>query len=236
MIRIIESNGRTSDPDVLAFMRLRKRRFHDDLAWDVLVEGDCERDAYDDIACTYVLDLRPEGLAGGMRLMPTTGRTLMHDVFGSLMPDPMMFRASETWEITRFCLSPDIPKVAFSTPRRLFSGLMAFSRARSIERYVAVTDDVTLKLMRWVGLPAVPVGRSEDGFGCPVTAWSWDVDAEFEKRMNKERALYSIAAEVVFDRPNEASEVAKPAASNVNGSDAGSGDVGQVSREQAGRG
>ena len=196
-------------------MRLRKRRFHDELNWDVSIQGDCERDLYDDLPCTYILDLRPEGLAGGMRLMPTTGRTLMHDVFHSLMPEPAEFRAPETWEITRFCLSPDIPKVAFSTPRRLFSGLMAFSRARTIERYVAVTDDITLKLMRWVGLPAVPVGRSEGGFGCPVTAWSWDVDAEFEARMNKERALHAIAAKVVFDCPN-ASERPHEEAANAN--------------------
>ena len=43
-------------------------------------------------------------LAAGVRLMPTTGPTLLHSVWPDLLPDPEDFRAPTIWEATRFCV------------------------------------------------------------------------------------------------------------------------------------
>lgn len=63
--------------------RLRKRVFHDCLGWQVDVHHGLERDAYDGLGAVYLVwcDKDAHHLYGTVRLMPTTGPTLLHDVF-----------------------------------------------------------------------------------------------------------------------------------------------------------
>ena len=63
--------------------RLRKRVFHDQLGWAVTIDGDCERDEYDALRPAYLMwcNDRADRLYGTLRLMPTTGPTLLYDVF-----------------------------------------------------------------------------------------------------------------------------------------------------------
>jgi len=69
--------------------RLRKKVFADQLGWDVSVSGLRERDRYDDLHPAYLLwcDEEKKRLFGSVRLMPTTGPTLLYDVFRGTFPD-----------------------------------------------------------------------------------------------------------------------------------------------------
>ena len=69
--------------------KLRKEVFSDQLGWDVSVDDDYERDIYDQKMPAYLVwcdDDRKE-LYGSMRLMPTTGPTLLYDVFRRTFPN-----------------------------------------------------------------------------------------------------------------------------------------------------
>lgn len=90
--------------------RLRKRVFADTLQWDVEVADELERDCYDDIGPVYVLwcsDNR-QMLLGSMRLMPTTGPTLLHDVFARTIPAGVALQGAGIWEATRCCIDSEV--------------------------------------------------------------------------------------------------------------------------------
>lgn len=89
--------------------RLRKRVFADRLGWAVSVSGPRERDRYDDLHPAYLLwcDEDRSQLYGSVRLMPTTGPTLLYDVFRETFPDACDLVAPGIWEGTRMCIDQD---------------------------------------------------------------------------------------------------------------------------------
>lgn len=96
--------------DVLEqIFRLRKRVFADELGWNVDVQGELEKDRYDDMGPAYLVWINRDTrkLYGSMRLMPTTGPTLLYDVFGETFPEASAFSAPGIWEATRTCADAD---------------------------------------------------------------------------------------------------------------------------------
>jgi acyl homoserine lactone synthase len=87
--------------------RLRARIFHDRLKWDVHVVDGKERDKYDDQAPVYIIhtDEQQREVKGCLRLLPTTGPTLLADCFADTVPDAAHLSSPTIWEGTRFCLS-----------------------------------------------------------------------------------------------------------------------------------
>ena len=67
------------------YFRLRKTVFADQLGWKVKTSGPYERDRYDGLNPAYLIwcDDDRDQLYGAVRLMPTTGPTLLYDVFRS---------------------------------------------------------------------------------------------------------------------------------------------------------
>ena len=89
MIVTIESHNASRHQQLLAEMfRLRARVFRDKMKWDVDVIDGMERDKYDDEQPVYVI-LTDEGqqqVYGSLRLLPTTGPTLLKDTFSDTLP------------------------------------------------------------------------------------------------------------------------------------------------------
>ncbi|MEL7301923.1 MAG: acyl-homoserine-lactone synthase [Pseudomonadota bacterium] len=91
-----------------------KRSMHEDrawqfktrLGWDVTVdENGWETDAYDALNPLYVIWENQDGSHGGsMRLLPTTGPTMVNDHFLHLT-EGVRVASPRVWECTRFCLS-----------------------------------------------------------------------------------------------------------------------------------
>lgn len=116
MFLTVQANAYTDRAHLLGEMfRLRKRVFCDALKWDVGVVGDIERDRYDDLGPVYVLWCSDDGrtLYGSMRLMPTTGPTLLHDVFARTIPTGIDLEAPGIWEATRCCIDAQAIARAF---------------------------------------------------------------------------------------------------------------------------
>ena len=90
--------------------RLRARIFRDRLRWDVQVVDGKERDKYDDEAPVYLIytDDETGEIKGSLRLLPTTGPTLLADFFSDTLPDAVHLSAPTIWECTRVCLDDEI--------------------------------------------------------------------------------------------------------------------------------
>ena len=187
MIISIQAFERARYQDVLSQMfQTRKRVFFDILNWDVAVEGDREIDAYDALNPVYLVwcDRERSRHYGSIRLMPTTGPTLLHDVFGSTFPDPAALTAPGIWEGTRMCLDeralssdyPDMPTGrAFSL---LLVALCEFALSHDIHTLISNYEPHFKRIYARAGARVHELGRA-DGFGrSPVCCGAFEVSAD----------------------------------------------------------
>jgi N-acyl-L-homoserine lactone synthetase len=110
MYFLLQAHEHHKHPNLLdQSFRLRKKVFADKLGWDVPVSGPRERDRYDDLHPAYLLwcDEERERLFGCVRLMPTTGPTLLYDVFRDTFPGACDLIAPGIWEGTRMCIDEE---------------------------------------------------------------------------------------------------------------------------------
>src|SRR5437660_11588850 len=86
--------------------RLRRRVFKDRLDWSVSVSGDLELDVYDALNPTYLVMVAPDGrdVLGCVRLLPTTGPTMLADTFPQLLGGREPPRSDRILESSRFCV------------------------------------------------------------------------------------------------------------------------------------
>jgi acyl homoserine lactone synthase len=107
MILVIEPHNASEHSNLIDEMfRLRARVFHDHLRWDVQVADGKERDKYDDEGPVYLIhtDDEKQKVKGSLRLLPTTGPTVLADFFSDTLPSAAHLSAPTIWECTRFCL------------------------------------------------------------------------------------------------------------------------------------
>ncbi len=172
--------------------RLRKQVFFDRLGWDVSVDGDVEHDTYDDLGPAYLMwcNDTADTLYGTIRLMPTTGPTLLFDVFRSTFPDVTLC-APGIWEGTRMCIDeiairrdyPHLPSArAFSL---LLLALCECGLEHGIHTLVSNYEPHLRRIYQRAGLRVTELGRA-DGFGrSPVCCGIFDVTEETRQAMRR---------------------------------------------------
>lgn len=182
--------------------RLRKRVFADQLGWRIPVSGPWERDRYDDLDPSYLLwcDDSFSQLYGCVRLMPTTGPTLLYDVFRDTFPDAHNLIAPGIWEGTRMCIDDealryDLPDLS---PRRAFSDMLLalceVALDNGINKLVSNYEPYMRRIYSRAGLSFEELGRAE-GFGgasvcCGVFEVSLRVLFQMRRKLNRTESLY----------------------------------------------
>ncbi|QXC52988.1 N-acyl-L-homoserine lactone (AHL) synthase (plasmid) [Agrobacterium salinitolerans] len=170
--------------------RLRKRVFHDCLGWQVDVHDGLERDAYDGLGAVYLVwcDKDAHHLYGTVRLMPTTGPTLLRDVFSRTLPGKDLVSPG-TWEGTRMCLDVDLLRASQPTlsPTRAFGllllALFECAFAHGIKTLVSNYEPAMQRVYRRAGLRVKEIGRA-DGYGrLPVCCGVFAVSDETLQKM-----------------------------------------------------
>lgn len=154
--------------------RLRARIFHDRLGWDVTVVDGKERDKYDEETPVYIIyaDDDTGRIKGSLRLLPTTGPTLLADTFADTLPDAANLTAPTIWECTRFCLDDkmldrdncDELQIASGV---LIAGLGEIGLKAGIESVLGNFDSSMLRLYRRIGCDVQTLGCTRR-FGRPV--------------------------------------------------------------------
>ncbi len=104
MIRIVDGRMRHRYAEEIdAMHRIRKKTFFERRRWDVSVVNSWEIDGYDALCPLYLICINQKGLiVGGLRLLPTTGFTMINDTFSSLLPDGKRIESPLIWESSRF--------------------------------------------------------------------------------------------------------------------------------------
>jgi N-acyl-L-homoserine lactone synthetase len=186
MIRYIEMAGRNEcRTELLQYFRLRKQVFCDQLGWVQPKPGGLEHDEYDELYNIYILNIddQDQVVTGGVRLMPTTGPTLMQNVWADMLPSPDDFRSPNIWEATRFCVddcSNRTRKGNFVNRATLALSLavMEFGSANGITHVIGVCERKFFDMSSAYGAHAEIISQRIDENGVEVCCGIWSTVAE----------------------------------------------------------
>lgn len=120
----------------------RRIQFVERLEWPLPVDQNgFERDIYDAMNPLYVIFESVDGLhEASLRLLPTDGPTMINDYFADAL-DGREINQPDTWECTRFCISPNAHE-------SLATGLLAATGCLMAELRISHLVAVFDKLMR----------------------------------------------------------------------------------------
>ncbi len=144
--------------------RLRYRVFKRRLDWDVEVSGDLEVDEFDALHPAYLLQRSSSGrVQGCVRLLPSTGPTMLRETFGILLGGQSAPADPSVWESSRFALDVghDAPAAAGRIAKatyELFTGMVEFGLARRLSAIVTVTDVRMERVLRRATWPLKRLG------------------------------------------------------------------------------
>jgi acyl homoserine lactone synthase len=175
--------------------RLRCRVFKDRLDWDVHIENGLEVDSFDALKPHYLLLCGPEGRVDGcVRLLPSTGPTMLRDAFSELLGTRPAPNDPAIWESSRFAL--DLPT---SSPKgangiaagtyELFAGMIEFGLSMRLERIVTVTDLRVERILRRAGWPLERIAEPQRIGMTRAVAGFLDVSTEHLRTLQRNGGL-----------------------------------------------
>jgi N-acyl-L-homoserine lactone synthetase len=150
--------------DLADMHRLRYRVFKERLGWEVETAGDMEVDEFDGLRPAYLLLRgRDHRLLGCVRLLPSTGPTMLNETFPALSPSGRIEGSPDVWESSRFALDAHHDfeggaKGVASPTYELFAGMIEFGLARSLTRILTVTDVRMERILRRANWPLERIG------------------------------------------------------------------------------
>ena len=157
--------------------RDRATQFKTRLGWEVAVDANgIERDTYDDLNPLYILWERPDGTHGGsLRLLPTTGETMLNDHFSHLA-DGVLIQSPLIWECTRFCLAPG---AGANVSAALMLGVLEAGLNAYLTHVAGVFDARMIRVYRRVGWGPTILGTGRDA----ISAGLWPCDESYRARL-----------------------------------------------------
>lgn len=167
MMQLITAEYYSSFIDAVTEMhRLRYRVFKERLDWDVQFSGDMEIDEFDALHPAYLIQRASDNrVQGCVRLLPSTGPTMLRDIFPVLLDGASAPASPAIWESSRFALDlpPDTPKATHglaTATYELFAGMIEFGLSRQLTEIVTVTDARMERILRRAGWPLLRIGQS----------------------------------------------------------------------------
>ncbi|WP_045024425.1 acyl-homoserine-lactone synthase [Agrobacterium arsenijevicii] len=185
--------------------KLRKKVFADRLGWNVSVCGPFEKDRYDSLHPAYLIwcNENQSQLYGSVRLMPTTGPTLLYDVFRDTFPQAYGLVAPTIWEGTRMCVDeeavgrdfPDLrPDRAFCL---LLLALCEVALDNGINTLISNYEPHMRRIYERAGAELDELGRA-NGFGrFPVCCGAFEVSPRVLAQMREKTKV----SEPLYRRP-----------------------------------
>lgn len=188
MIQHFRFSDAAEVPSIFETMhRDRKRVFIDSLKWDIPSDGCREIDQYDNDDADYLILCDPDTgkHQASVRLLRTTGRHMLSDVFPFLCEMPIP-RGPQVREITRFVVSPDVPvRDRLSVRNMLGRAMIEFGLLSGLTKYTAVCEFGFLSQLLSSGWHITPLGLPQFVDGSLIGALQIRVDRHSLGRTNQ---------------------------------------------------
>ncbi|MEM9854649.1 MAG: acyl-homoserine-lactone synthase [Pseudomonadota bacterium] len=198
MIRFIYGDQLAAFPKLKRSMfEDRAWQFRDRLGWDVEIDDrGWETDEYDALNPLYVIWENRDGSHGGsMRLLPTTGKTMINDHFTHLT-DGVTIMSPEIWECTRFCLSP---KASPTTAAALMLAGGEILQGFGLMSYVGVFDARMVRIYKRIG--SSPEVLGSQGLGREkISVGLWHFEKTAQERVARQAGISPALARHWFNR------------------------------------
>lgn len=197
MFTIIQPHQKHEQQELLTLcFKLRKKIFSDLLNWDVPVSGDIEKDIYDDADASYLVWVSNDRktLYGMVRLMPTTGPTLLHDIFHATHSRNPKLAQAGVWEGTRMCIDADriqqdLNMDAGPALSLMFIALCEAALELKLSRLVSNFEACMSRVYRRVGLAYDLHGKADCYGKKPVYCASFAVTPQVLAKMRKKTGV-----------------------------------------------
>jgi N-acyl-L-homoserine lactone synthetase len=140
--------------------RDRKRVFVDWLKWSIPVtEGTHEIDQFDTDDAVYLIESDGSGRhLASIRLLRTSQPHLLADVFPNLCDGPIPV-GSHIWELTRFCVAPDMIRTdGVRLMNLMWTSVVEYAVLNHIAQYTCVTHMAFLSQILSAGWDTTPLG------------------------------------------------------------------------------
>lgn len=190
MIKIFSGADRDRfSQDFDQMFRARAAVFKDRLGWEVAVEDGLEIDRYDRCDDTvYVVASDPDGhLTGSLRLLPTTGDTMLRHEFSDFFDEPVDVESPTAWECTRFCVHPPRRGERAEAMRQVSSdlliGLCDLCLNSGIEHVVGLYDARMTRIYQRIGWTPDPLAESHSYRGHLIVGL-WEATPRALERMH----------------------------------------------------
>lgn len=197
MIRYIYASDLHKHPALAASMfRHRADQFKTRLGWEVSIdENGEERDEYDAENPLYVVWEEIDGSHGGsMRLLPTTGRTMVNDHFSHLTGG-VRIQSPLIWECTRFCIAQGA-KPGVAAALMLAGGEVM--RSFGVDHYVGVFDARMVRIYRRIGACPEIIGQQGEGRDM-IAIGLWEFSAEAQSCVARSSGISPTLSKSWFD-------------------------------------
>lgn len=203
MIRLVQGHQRTAFPREMEGMhRLRRRVFHDRMGWDVAVIRDWEVDGFDALNPLYLLSIDDTNrIVGTLRLLPTTGFTMINDIFPELLPEGQPIVSPLIWESSRFAVDRDAdipigPNGVSRATAELGLGINAVGMQLGLTHVVTVYDALVHRALKRGNCAGEPLGKPKRIGGTLSMLVVYEVGPETEETV---RAASGIDGEILED-------------------------------------
>lgn len=144
--------------------RARAEVFHERLGWDITVSNGREIDHYDEMGnAIYIVTMEgSQVISGSLRLLPTTGPTMLRNEFMNLFDEPVDVKCPTVWECTRFCVHPNA--VGSETQRqvstRLLIGLCQLCLLSGVQQIIGVYERRMTRIYGRIGWVPTPLASA----------------------------------------------------------------------------
>jgi len=147
----------------------RKQLFGDRLGWDVQIDAQGrETDRYDTPSAHYLIAVDDNNNhQGSLRLLPTTGDTILHSHFAVAF-DGLRIESSMVWECTRFCVNGMADEAMTSTTvervtANLLLGMCEMGIAKGLTQITGLFNGQTIEIYRRAGWSPNIISKSGEG-------------------------------------------------------------------------
>lgn len=183
MVQVIDTSNPKANAATLRAMHAdRKAVFIDRLKWNVPVVDDrYEMDEFDTDRAIYLVAADPgTGMhLGSVRLLPTTERHILGDIFPMLVEGEVP-RGPDVFEVTRLCTSPQLAdwEAHNAVRERLATALIEYALTVGISRYTMMTHTAYLSQLLATGWDVEPLGLPKEIGGQMLGALQVNVKPE----------------------------------------------------------
>jgi N-acyl-L-homoserine lactone synthetase len=186
MVELVNAQNRDGNAHLLGRMfRDRKAVFVDLLKWDVPVDGDEERDQFDDAFAEYLIVTDPERRDhyASLRMLRTDRPHVLGSLFARLCDGPVP-SGPRIREISRMCLSPRHRGPERMRCRNLLASAMTeYALLTGIRAYTGVADMGWMSRVLSAGWRCEPLGMPQRLCGTTVGAIMIHIDPDTIRRL-----------------------------------------------------